>query len=186
MENKTELKESRNGWFWLIWLTVTVVFGLSLEFVFEIEGDKPLTVTFLGTLGVQFLFVIYRVLIFCFNSFLAKIVKKRWKIDRLKDRVSPIYKFNERYYRVEKYTAQYTNLDLEWSVPFSILFLEQEYIKEGKEYYVENLDEVIDLETFWDANYAKDQLKYIKKVAEKTKKQQKIDNLNKTFNQNYK
>jgi hypothetical protein len=168
------------------WQLITHISVLVLLFIFDMcsDSDIPFSLLFIG------LTVVFRVFTFCFNFLLAKVVKKRWKIDRLKGRVSPIYKLEQEewnsLYWVKKYTVQYTPLKLDWSVPFSSLFLEQEYVKEKKEYVVENFFDVEDLEIYYESRWAKDNLKYIKNTAEKTKKQHKIENLNKTFNENYK
>jgi len=96
-----------------------------------------------------------------------------------------IHKLEESYkdFYITKYAVEYTELDLEWSIPFSILFLEQEYIKE-ESYFVKG--EIDNLASTYETIHAEKNLKQAEKISAKELKQQKIDNLNKEFNENYK
>lgn len=190
MTDRTKLKENRNNWLWYVWVILTISISSSLESVFKLSTEKPLEASFLWALGLQFIFVVYRVLTFCFNSFLAKIVKKRFKINRLKGRVNPIYnvyhEHGDKYFTITRYSVNYTPLKLQWSLPFSILFEEQEYI-EGESYYFDyDLEDVTDISLLWEEQDASEKLKYNKKISAKTLKEQKIEKLNKVFNENYK
>jgi hypothetical protein len=198
MEDRTEeqrsvLKEKRNSYLWLFWIGFTILVSISLEFIFGFKTSKPLEATAIWAIGLQLLAIVYRVLTFCFNSFLAKIVKKRWKIYRLKGRVSPIYKLTNYgyYFTISKYSVEYTNLDLEWSIPFSTLFQEQEYILEGSYNFTLDdggwkVEDVTNLEIPY--KIKDEQSRQVEELinSAKTLEQQKIDNLNKTFNENFK
>jgi len=194
MENRTALKEKRNEWLWLIWTTLTIVFSFIFPIICLTEdksvdfGEK----IFLSAVLFCCISVAYRLLVFCFNSFLAKLVKKRFKIDRLKGRVTPIYEMKEgiESFIIRKFSVVYTPLNLEWSVPFSVLFEEQEYLLEDSyKFFKEQgyiLEEIKDISLLWEERDASEKLKHNKKISEKIIKQQKIDNLNKQFNENYK
>ena len=186
MENRTELKERRNNYLWIVFMTVFVISNmLVLVFVDRAKQDGYTIITFFG---VPLFFTVYRVLTFCFNFVLAKIVKKRFKIDRLKGRVSPIYKLDNygSSFLIEKFSVKYTSLDLEWSIPFSVLFEEQEYIKEGSHQFICKIEEWFNIEEMYEKQESREKYKYSKRTARKISEQQKIDNLNKIFNENYK
>jgi hypothetical protein len=186
MKNKTELKEKRDSYLWLTLFTLFTIFVVSTIYSVGnnlITNDQTISYTF-SFLGF---FIIYRVLTFCFNFLLAEIVKKRWKINRLKGRVTPIYKLEEQYgeYSVIKYSAEYTELNLMWTIPFSVLFLEQEYIVQGA-YKVGALKDVISLEDYYEDADKRNKLNQQAKNTAKNNKKQKIEILNKTFIENYK
>ena len=182
MENRTELKEKRNNYLWSVFMTVFVI-SVLLVLVFVDKADQDYY-TILVFIGVPLFFTVYRVLTYCFNFVLAKIVKKRFKIDRLKGRVSPIYKLSNYDFSffIEKFSVKYTSLDLEWSVPFSVLFEEQEYIKEGSHQFICKIEEGFNIAEMYEREESRKKHRLFKKIQ----KQQKIDNLNKIFNENYK
>ena len=192
MENRTKLKEKRNNYLWIVFMTVFVI-GLMLDLVSLNKADQD---DYAGIvfIGVPWLFIFYRVLTFCFNFILAKIVKKRFKIDRLKGRITPIYKIKEKSYLhstaflIEKFSVKYTSLDLEWSIPFSVLFEEQEYIKEGEQRLEVEYDKVgeVNIADFYEKEKNKQDKRHNKKISAKASEQEKIDYLNKIFNENYK
>ena len=186
MENRTELKERRNNYLWIVFMTVFVI-GLMSVLILEDTADQN-DYAEIVFIGVPWLFIFYRVLTFCFNFVLAKIVKKRFKIDRLKGRVSPIYKLDNygSSFLIEKFSVKYTSLDLEWSIPFSVLFEEQEYIKEGSHQFICKIEEWFNIEEMYEKQESREKYKYSKRTARKISEQQKIDNLNKIFNENYK
>lgn len=187
MINKTALKEERNSWLWIIWTILLIIFSLSFPCLFDTTSTMPFAEKVaLSVVLFCFVSVVYRVLTFCFNFILAKIVKKRWKIDRLKGRVSPIYRLIEGSFgdfQVIKYSTKYTNLELQWSIPFSTLFEEQDYIVNG-EYFTNNIP--TDLAEFWEGEHNLEKCVEDSISHKKTIKKQKIDNLNKVFNENYK
>lgn len=89
---------------------------------------------------------------------------------------------------IEKFSVNYTSLDLEWSVPFSVLFEEQEYIKEGEQRLEIGYDKVgeVNIADFYEKEKNKQDKRYNKKISAKASEQEKIDYLNKIFNENYK
>lgn len=188
MINRTTLKEKRNNWLWLVWIALIVAFYYIFPIVYLIEDNSfnfDEKVLF-SSIFFCFISISYRVLTYCFNYFLAKIIKKRWKINRLKGIISPIYELREgRFgdFQIIKYSTKYTNLDLQWSIPFSVLFEEQEYVVDGG-YFTENIPD--NLVEFWEQEYNLEKAIEHKEISAKTIKQQKIDNLNKVFNENYK
>lgn len=186
MENRSILKEKRNNILWSIWLVLTILSCVLLEI--EYKNEKWDSVIITGALGFQFLAVFYRLLTFCFNFILAKIVKKRFKLNRLKGRVSPIYEVEDftDFIRIKKYDIEYTELDLQWSVPFSVLFLEQEYICKGGYYATKPLIRTKELSQLWEEENKKELEKKLKKENKEQKRQKEINELNKQFNENYK
>lgn len=188
MEQRTELKEKRNNQVWFVFLSV---YSISLFGVIFLGAKEDNEIQILFLFGVPLLFVVYRSLTYTFNSLLLFFFRgEKRKIDRLKGRVTPIYKiveaFSENTCYISKYEVQYTKLALQWSLPFSVLFEEQEYIKlEGYHFNIPTW-EVSDLESLYEERNAEEKLKYNEEISAKTKKQQKIDNLNKVFNENYK
>jgi len=95
------------------------------------------------------------------------------------------------YFTISKYSVEYTNLDLEWSIPFSTLFQEQEYILEGSYNFTLDdggwkVEDVTNLEIPY--KIKDEQSRQVEELinSAKTLEQQKIDNLNKVFNENYK
>ena len=179
----SELKEKRNNLFWYIHISLSILIWI----IFTLITDKVKGV--LIAVFFQFVMVAYRILTFCFNSFLRKIIKKRWKINRLKGRVTPIYKvdtFQEisNYFEVTKYQVEYTDLKLAWSVPFSVLFLEQEYIKQ-KTYKFEYIP-MEDIERLWEEKHEKREAKISAEKLKEQQKKDKLNQLNKVFNENYK
>lgn len=190
MEERTALKEKRNNWLWSIFF-ITYFLGIGLFITYVDSKTTKEDFTIVPLMGIPLLFCVYRVLVFCFNLFLAKIIKKRFKINRLKGRITPIYKIEEYIgFKISKYSVNYTNLDLEWSVPFSVLFQEQEYVLEGSySFYFEdgyNIKEVTDISALYEKRYFEEMAKKNIKNSAKEVKQQKINNLNKVFNENYK
>jgi len=193
MEDRTPLKEKRNNYLWLIWAILTIGISLSLEFMFKFKTGKPLEATLVWAFGLQFVFLIYRIITFGFNQFLLLFFRRKIKINRLEGRVTPIYKLSDygHYFSISKYSAKYTELDLEWSIPFSVLFEEQEYVLEGS--YIFTLDDggwkaedITDLEIPYKIKEDEERAEQEREISAKTTKQQKIDNLNKVFNENYK
>ena len=186
MKNKTELKEKRDDYLWLTLFTMFTIFVVGTMYSVGnnlITNDQAIDYTF-SFLGF---FIIYRIFTFCFNFLLAEIVKKRWKINRLKGRVTPIYKLEEQYgeYSVIKYSAEYTELNLMWTIPFSVLFLEQEYVVQGA-YKVSFIKDLNSLEDYYEEIDKHHKLNQQAKNTAKNNKKQKIEILNKTFNENYK
>lgn len=186
MEQRTGLKEKRNNQLWFVFF---LIYFISLSCGVILFGAKDDKVAFLTLFGVPLLFVVYRVLTYIFNCFLLLLFRrKKWKIDRLKGRITPIYKVIELTggFSVTKYETQYTKLDLEWSIPFSVLFEEQEYIELEPYYFKYPLESTTNISLLWEEEYTRENLKYVEEISAKTEKQQKIDNLNKVFNENYK
>jgi len=190
MENKTPLKEKRESTvisiYLIIWLLPTIV---SLLFLALDKVDKDLPMMFL--LGIPVLIGIFRLSVYLFNSFLLLFFRRKIKIDRLKGRVTPIYKVKEGYSNdccwITKFEVQYTPLDLAWSVPFSVLFEEQEYIEVGKYVFaVKAEEEVTNIQELWETEDKKYSLKKVARKAAKKVKEQKIEKLNQTFLDNYK
>ena len=180
MEKRTELKEKRNEILVLVYIGILFISGASILFY---EKEKSLCIV----LGVQFLLLLYRVLTYCFNYSLLFVFRgEKFKIDRLKGRVTPIYKIYKDWdelFCVEKFSVHYTKLGLQWCIPFSVLFEEQEYISDGKFYFNTAPDEIVGA---WELEESSRNLKLALEVAEKVKKQQKLNKLNKVFNENYK
>ena len=191
MEERTALKEKRSEWVWNIFF---MIYGLTnMLFIAYVDDKIALEdIALVALMGIPLLFGVYRLLVFCFNLFLAKIIKKRFKINRLKGRVTPIYKIEEytEYFIITKFSVQYTNLELCWSVPFSTLFEEQEYIKEGSyKFFLSDgfkTDEVNNTSVLYEKRHFEVTAKKSLKNSAKELKQQKINNLNKVFNENYK
>lgn len=186
MENRSILKEKRNTILWGIWLGLTILSCIWLKI--EWKDEKFDDIIFTGALGFQFLALFYRLFTFCFNFILAKIIKKRFKLNRLKGRVSPIYQAEDftDFIRVHKYAVEYTKLDLQWSVPFSVLFLEQEYIYKGGYYTTKSLIKTKELSQLWEEKNKEELEEKLKKENKEQKRQREINELNKQFNENYK
>jgi hypothetical protein len=182
MEDNSKLKEERDGN-----LVVFFASGYIFLMLYWAFSDRDLGNFAELVLWYTLAVVVYRILTFCFNSFLAKIIKRRWKINRLKGRVSPIYRIKESHsqYKVVKYSVEYTKLCLDWVIPFSTLFLEQEYVKQG-EYKTNSLRDVVDLEKFFEDADKRHKLNLEAQNAAKKNKKQTIEILNRTFNDNYK
>jgi len=183
MENRTPLKEKRNTDLITIWFAISALSGLISTYKYNTDGERAL----MAILALQFCFLLYRVLTYCFNSLLLVCFRgKKFKINRLKGRVTPIYKIREAImygFYVSKYSVYYTKLDLKWSIPFSVLFEEQEYLWDGEHLFSEEPE---NLEEAWEFEESEKNLKLALEIAEKDKKQQKLDKLNKVFNENYK
>ncbi len=182
-------KEKRENTVIVVWLTVwllpviiSMVYGLFNGF------DKDLPMMFL--LGIPVLIGIFRLSVYLFNSFLLLFFRRKIKIDRLKGRVTPIYKVKEGYSNdccwITKFEVQYTPLDLAWSVPFSVLFEEREYIEVGKYVFAVKAEEVTNIQELWETEDKKYSLKKAARKAAKKVKEQKIEKLNQTFLENYK
>lgn len=191
MENRTKLKEKRNNWLWSIFF-ITYFLGSVLFIIYVDNKTVKEDFAIIPLIGVPLLFGIYRVLTYFFNQFLYFIFRgKKFKINRLKGRITPIYKIEEYIgFKISKYSVNYTNLDLEWSIPFSVLFQEQEYVLEGSySFYFKdgyNIKEVTDISALYEKRYFEEMAKKNVKNSAKELKQQKINNLNKVFNENYK
>ena len=187
MEQRTKLKEKRNNQLWFVFFLVYFISLSCGVILFGAKDDNEIQILFL--FGVPLLFVVYRVLTYVFNCFLLFLFRrKKWRINRLKGRITPIYRVRELTgeFSVTKYEAQNTKLNLEWSIPFSVLFEEQEYIELETYYFDYDLDGITNISLLWEEEYTRENLEYIEEISAKTKKQQKIDNLNKVFNENYK
>jgi hypothetical protein len=186
MQNHKEKRENKVIVVWLtVWLLpviVSNVYGLFNGF------DKDLPMMFL--LGIPVLIGIFRLSVYLFNSFLLLFFRRKIKIDRLKGRVTPIYKVEEGYTsdscRITKFEVQYTPLNLVWSVPFSVLFEEQEYIEVKTYTFDVKIDDVKDISKLWEEEHRKINLKKIAKISAKEIKERKIQKLNQTFLENYK
>lgn len=180
MENRTALKENRNSNLCIVWMVISVLVAIIAAIKYDKDGSLAII------LGTQICFLLYRILTYCFNSLLLACFRgKKFKINRLKGRVTPIYEIEdwEEYFKIKKYSVYYTSLDLKWSIPFSVLFEEQEYLLEGTHEFLtakENLEEA------WERAEGNRKGKLALEIAEKDKKQQKLDKLNKVFNENYK
>lgn len=191
IENRTKLKEKRNEWLWSIFFIMYFI-GIGLYIVFVDSKTAKEDFALVPLMGIPLLFGIYRVLTYLFNQFLLLFFRgKKFKINRLKGRITPIYEIEEYIgFKINKYSVKYTNLNLSWSIPFSVLFQEQEYVLEGSyNFYSEdgyNIKKVTDISTLYESKDAENKLKYVEKISAKTIKQQKINNLNKVFNENYK
>jgi hypothetical protein len=185
MENRTELKEKRNGALWTLWFMVLLSSIVFTPFYIEEESKE---VVLLTSLSVCLVSIVYRVLTYCLNCFLRAVIKKRFKINRLKGRITPIYKLieYERYFEIVKYSAKYTPLDLQWSIPFSVLFEEQEYVKEGCEEFEMEIQDGTDIKKLYDYRKELKANKNDIKETEENLRKQRIDKLNKEFNENYK
>ena len=75
---------------------------------------------------------------------------------------------------------------MQWSIPFSVLFQEQEYILDGVNYFDYDLDGIFDIGLLWEEENDKEVLESNSKISAENIKKQKIDSLNKTYNENYK
>ena len=190
MENKTPLKEKRESIvisvYLAIWL-LPVIGSILFEVVNNTRGELPL----MFMLGTPFVILVYRVLVYLFNRFLLLLFRRKIKINRLKGRVTPIYKIEEyedidNYSKITKFEVQYTPLNLAWSVPFSVFFEEQEYVKVKTYEFAVKAEDVVDIQEMWEEEDRRNNLKKVAKISAKQIKQQKIEELNKTFNENYK
>lgn len=179
MKNRTILKEGRNTDFTLVWAVISFIVWIVILFKYG-RSDETLVLLILS----QFCFLSYRVLTYGFNSLLLLFCAKKFKINRLKDKVSPIYKIEgwEEYFKIKKYSVYYTKLDLKWSVPFSVLFEEQEYLYDGEHAFISVPK---DIAIAWEAEESKKRDKMVLEITQKHKKQQKLDKLNKIFLENY-
>jgi len=180
MENKTHLKENRNDNLSITWFIISVLIGIVVLYNYG-NDDNALAII----LGTQVCFLLYRVLTYCYNSLLLFFTRKKFKINRLKGRVTPIYKIRDTGFdfEVARFSVYYTKLDLKWSIPFSVLFEEQEYLWDGTHEFSE---EPGDIASAWEREEGERKGKLALEIAEKDKKQQKLDKLNKIFNDNYK
>lgn len=182
MENRTALKEKRNDDLIVAWFGISALIAAISTYKYSDDAKMVLAIV----LTSQFCFILYRVLTYCFNSLLLFCFRgEKFKINRLKGRVSPIYKIYaaDDYYKVARYSVYYTELDLKWSVPFSVLFKEQEYLYDGS-HYIQSREE--NLAEVWGREESEKNLKLASEIAKKDKKQHKLDKLNKVFNDNYK
>lgn len=183
MENRTKLKEKRKDTINIAWVIIS--FFIPLLLFYKYDGDEQ--VPFAALLGTQICFLLYRVITYGFNSLLLVLFgDKGFKLNRLKGRVTPIYKIYESRdegFCIEKFSAHYTKLGLQWSIPFSVLFEEQEYISDGK-YFFKTVPE--DIAEAWEQEYNLENCIEDSILRKKLLKQQKLNNLNKVFNENYK
>lgn len=178
----TNLKENRIEKLIIIWFIISFLVPITSIYYYSSDDIAVLT-----TLETQFCILLYVVLTYCFNCLLLFFFRgEKYKINRLKGRVTPIYKIYESStdgFFVEKFSVHYTKLDLKWSIPFSVLFEEQEYISDGKHLFKTAPEDIAEA---WEQednlqNCIEDSI-----LRKKLKKQQKIDKLNKVFNENYK
>jgi hypothetical protein len=139
----------------------------------------------------QVLIAVYFGLCNIFNNLLLLIFNSRIKIDNLKGKVSPIYKLyaikdTDTYYEIEKFDLEWTCLDLEWCVPFSVLFEKRAYVSKGVfDFIIKNLDEVTDTASMWEEQYNIKNAEKLKNVSKKEKFTNRLKELNKVFNENY-
>ena len=130
MEDRIELKEKR---ILILWLIFFAIYPTILTTVGIVYGEDWFKCTIFI---VPLLFLVYKVITYLFNSLLLVFFRRKTKIDRLKGRVTPIYKlsspsYDNTIFHIKKYSVKYTNLDLKCSIPFSVLFQEQEYVFKG-------------------------------------------------------
>lgn len=189
MEERTELKEKRNSILWVVWFILAI--GAGVWYVRFDTRYPDEDVFFFGVLGFTFLTIIYRCLTYALNCLILLFLpRKKFKIKRLKGRVTPIYKissydfYND--YVISKFAVEDTDLGLQWSLPFSVIFQEQEYICQGSYDFEGKIEDIKSLEELWESKHRPAMLKVVAEVSAKTLKKQKIDNLNKQFKENYK
>lgn len=190
IEERTKLKENRNGILWCVWFGILLMI---LVYAFVVYGqDKDLVGVIL--FGFVFLSFVYRVVVYSFNSLLLFFFRRKVQIKRLQGKVTPIYKVENNYnsIRIEKFSVKFTPLDLKWSVPFSVLFEEQEYTSDGyydfegqRIDYYSTIDED-GIRDMWEKRYANDTIEYLNDISAEEKLKKKLDSLNKVFNENYK
>ncbi len=182
MEGRTDLKEKRNGYLWIVFFSVVILLTGITGYKYGENYVKGMPII------ITFIFVVYRVLCYTLNSLLLFIFRKKFKINRLKGRVTPIYKVTDydNFFTISKYSVKYTSLDLEWSIPFSVLFEEQEYLEEGCEIFEWKIVEGEHIEELYERVKSEECIKEYEASTEKERKREVLKNLNKEYYANYK
>lgn len=164
---------------WIIFIGILIVYFTIGFYAFRVEK-----------LGDNIIFGFVSILIFIFgamftNQFISKSYFKIPPPKRFKNKVNPIYKIkkdSEGWYSVSKFELQWNNEhDLANAIPFSKLFATFDYIFVGSYLFNIELEGITDIEKLWEEEDAIN-------LAEKELKQRKTDKLeqlNKTFKENY-
>ena len=178
-------KEIRFGVVVVIWFSLWIYFG---GFIVPKLTTSEEEASFTSTIGYIFLTFTYIVITCLINEITKKPVKYRFKINRLKNNKSPIYRVRNVVdgVSVERFSVQYTDLDLYAILPFSVLFLEQSYVSDGIFEFSVKVDSIDSPSVLWEEEYDKVNKIKLEKTAKKDKEQSKLKTLNKEFDENYK
>jgi hypothetical protein len=169
--------------FTLGWALIYVLFIVSLMYYFYPERDASVFI------APTLIILTLRCLIYFFNCLLSRTIKKRVKINSLKDKESPIYKlwkteYGEHY--ISKYQKAVKSLELNWEIPFGFLF-EKEVFDFVNSYHMPkmNLTKDLDIEEYWEKEHEK--VTGISRAEKKKEEEEQkfIDKLNEKFNRNY-
>jgi hypothetical protein len=174
-----ELKQK----FQLGWMLIWVSFVIVLTYHSYLGGGISVLIVPALSIGIL------RCLIYFFNCFLSRIIKKRVKINSLKDKESPIYKLWKKEYGehyISKYQKAVKSLELNWEIPFGFLF-EKEVFDFVNSYHMPkmNLTKDLNIEEYWEKEHKK--VTSISRDAKKKEEEEQklLNKLNEKFNRNY-